>query len=144
MNVELTELTRKFGHTRAVAGVSLEAGPGVLGLLGPNGAGKTSLLRMMATVLPPSRRSVPEVGGSTVAIIRSSDVLPAPFGPSSPNTPGPASRFTPATARVRPNFRVSSVSSTFMLVLSVSGLPAGRWHRSTRPAPGRERQRQSR
>ncbi len=54
MNVELTELNRKFGHTRAVAGVSLEAGPGVFGLLGPNGAGKTSLLRMMATVLPPT------------------------------------------------------------------------------------------
>jgi ABC-2 type transport system ATP-binding protein len=54
MNVELTELTRKFGQTRAVAGVTLEAGPGVFGLLGPNGAGKTSLLRMMATVLPPT------------------------------------------------------------------------------------------
>ena len=54
MNVELTELTRKFGHTRAVAGVTLAAGPGVFGLLGPNGAGKTSLLRMMATVLPPT------------------------------------------------------------------------------------------
>jgi ABC-2 type transport system ATP-binding protein len=37
-----------------VAGVSLQAGPGVFGLLGPNGAGKTSLLRMMATVIPPS------------------------------------------------------------------------------------------
>ena len=54
MNVELTGLTRTFGRTRAVAGVSLEAGPGVFGLLGPNGAGKTSLLRMMATVLPPT------------------------------------------------------------------------------------------
>ena len=54
MNVELTELTRRFGHTQAVAGVTLEAGPGVFGLLGPNGAGKTSLLRMMATALPPT------------------------------------------------------------------------------------------
>jgi ABC-type multidrug transport system ATPase subunit len=54
MNVELTELTRKFGRTRAVAGVNLEVGPGVFGLLGPNGAGKTSLLRMMATVLSPT------------------------------------------------------------------------------------------
>ncbi len=54
MNIELTDVTRRFGHTQAVAGVSLETGPGVFGLLGPNGAGKTSLLRMMATVLPPS------------------------------------------------------------------------------------------
>jgi ABC-2 type transport system ATP-binding protein len=54
MNIELTSVTRSFGRNRAVDGVSLEAGPGVLGLLGPNGAGKTSLLRMLATVLPPS------------------------------------------------------------------------------------------
>jgi ABC-2 type transport system ATP-binding protein len=54
MNIEITGLTRRFGRNQAVAGVDLEAGPGVFGLLGPNGAGKTSLLRMMATVLPPS------------------------------------------------------------------------------------------
>jgi ABC-2 type transport system ATP-binding protein len=54
VNIELTDLTRRFGRTYAVAGVSLQAGPGVFGLLGPNGAGKTSLLRMMATVLPPT------------------------------------------------------------------------------------------
>ncbi len=54
MNIELSDLTRKFGRNTAVAGVTLEAGPGVFGLLGPNGAGKTSLLRMLATILPPS------------------------------------------------------------------------------------------
>jgi len=54
MNVEITGLTRCFGRTTAVAGVDLQAGPGVFGLLGPNGAGKTSLLRMMATAVPPT------------------------------------------------------------------------------------------
>jgi ABC-type multidrug transport system ATPase subunit len=54
MNIEITDVTRRFGRTRAVAGVSMEAGSGVFGLLGPNGAGKTSLLRMMATVIPPT------------------------------------------------------------------------------------------
>jgi ABC-type multidrug transport system ATPase subunit len=54
MNVEISEVTRRFGRTEAVAGVSLETGAGVFGLLGPNGAGKTTLLRMMATVIPPS------------------------------------------------------------------------------------------
>ncbi len=54
MNVEITGLTRRFGRTMAVAGVDLKTGPGVFGLLGPNGAGKTSLLRMMATAVPPT------------------------------------------------------------------------------------------
>src|SRR5690349_223419 len=54
MNVEITGLSRSFGRTKAVAEVDLQAGPGVFGLLGPNGAGKTSLLRMMATAVPPT------------------------------------------------------------------------------------------
>jgi ABC-2 type transport system ATP-binding protein len=54
VNIEISDLTRRFGRNQAVAGVTLQAGPGVFGLLGPNGAGKTSLLRMMATVIPPS------------------------------------------------------------------------------------------
>jgi ABC-type multidrug transport system ATPase subunit len=54
MNIEITELTRRFGRTQAVAGVTMETGPGVFGLLGPNGAGKTTLLRMLATVIAPS------------------------------------------------------------------------------------------
>ena len=54
MNIEITDLTRRFGRHQAVDGVNLEAGPGVFGLLGPNGAGKTTLLRMMATVIPPT------------------------------------------------------------------------------------------
>jgi ABC-type multidrug transport system ATPase subunit len=58
MNVELAGLTRRFGRNQAVAGVDLEAGRGVFGLLGPNGAGKTSLLRMMATVIPPTSGSL--------------------------------------------------------------------------------------
>jgi ABC-2 type transport system ATP-binding protein len=62
VNVEITDLTRRFGRTQAVAGVSLETGPGVLGLLGPNGAGKTTLLRMMATVVPPSSGSLRLLG----------------------------------------------------------------------------------
>jgi ABC-type multidrug transport system ATPase subunit len=58
VNIELSDLTRTFGRNTAVAGVSLDAGAGVFGLLGPNGAGKTSLLRMLATILPPSSGSL--------------------------------------------------------------------------------------
>jgi len=62
MNVEITSLTRRFGSVTAVAGVDLLTGPGVFGLLGPNGAGKTSLLRMMATAMPPSSGSLRLLG----------------------------------------------------------------------------------
>jgi len=62
MNVEITGLTRRFGSVTAVAGVDLQAGPGVFGLLGPNGAGKTSLLRVMATAMPPSSGSLRLLG----------------------------------------------------------------------------------
>ena len=62
MNIELTDLVRRFGRTEAVAGVSLAQGPGVIGLLGPNGAGKTSLLRMMATVLTPTSGHIELLG----------------------------------------------------------------------------------
>jgi ABC-type multidrug transport system ATPase subunit len=54
MNVEIAEVTRRLGRTQAVAGVTMSADRGVFGLLGPNGAGKTSLLRTIATVIPPS------------------------------------------------------------------------------------------
>ena len=54
MNVVLTGIHRSFGKNKAVDGVSMELGPGVFGVLGPNGAGKTSLLRILATALPPS------------------------------------------------------------------------------------------
>ncbi len=62
MNVEITGLTRRFGRNLAVAGVDLTAGPGVFGLLGPNGAGKTSLLRMMATAVPPTSGTAAAAG----------------------------------------------------------------------------------
>jgi len=50
----MRDTRRSFGKNKAVDGVDLRLETGVFGLLGPNGAGKTSLLRMLATVLPPS------------------------------------------------------------------------------------------
>jgi len=62
VNIETVDVTRRFGRTRAVAGVSLRTGAGVFGLLGPNGAGKTTLLRMMATVITPTSGSMRLLG----------------------------------------------------------------------------------
>lgn len=47
---------RQRGLVRAVDGVSFEVYPGeVFGLLGPNGAGKTTTLRVLSTMLRPTR-----------------------------------------------------------------------------------------
>jgi ABC-type multidrug transport system ATPase subunit len=86
VNIEMTDVTRTFGRSRAVDGVSLAVGPGVFGLLGPNGAGKTSLLRMLATVLPPSSGAVrlldrdPGRPGARVEIRRRLGYLPQNLG----------------------------------------------------------------
>ena len=49
--VELVEVTKSYGATRALDNITVAFGRGVTGVLGPNGAGKTTLLRVVATVL---------------------------------------------------------------------------------------------
>jgi ABC-2 type transport system ATP-binding protein len=56
--VEATDLTKDFGDTRAVDGVSLGVPAGTIyGLLGPNGAGKTTTLRILLGIIDPSSGS---------------------------------------------------------------------------------------
>ncbi|NHZ78864.1 ATP-binding cassette domain-containing protein [Massilia sp. CCM 8695] len=53
--LELCNVVKTFGKdVRAVDGVSLTLGPGVVGLIGHNGAGKTTLMQMIATLTRPS------------------------------------------------------------------------------------------
>ncbi len=54
--LEIHELTKRYGATLAVDGLSFRAEPGrVLGFLGPNGAGKTTTLRtLLGLTLPTS------------------------------------------------------------------------------------------
>ena len=64
--IELDGLTRDFGGTRAVDGVTLSVPTGaVYGLLGPNGAGKTTTLKMLAGLLSPTSGTA-RVAGETV------------------------------------------------------------------------------
>lgn len=52
--IEVTNLTKHFGDTKAVDGVDLTIPEGgIFGLLGPNGAGKTTLIRMLSTLIRP-------------------------------------------------------------------------------------------
>lgn len=52
--IQVTDLSKRFGHVQAVRGVTFTAPNGrITGLLGPNGAGKSTTLRMLATLLQP-------------------------------------------------------------------------------------------
>jgi ABC-2 type transport system ATP-binding protein len=54
--IETHDLSKQFDGFTAVDGVSLTIQPGqVLALLGPNGAGKTTTVRMLTSILAPSR-----------------------------------------------------------------------------------------
>jgi iron(III) transport system ATP-binding protein len=65
--VTLDRVTRRFGRTAAVDGVSLEVADGAfLALLGPSGCGKTTLLRLVAGFEAPDEGRV-AIGGRTVA-----------------------------------------------------------------------------
>lgn len=56
-------LTKVFGHFPAVDGLSIGVGKGELfGLLGPNGAGKTTTVRMLCTLIEPTRGTANVVG----------------------------------------------------------------------------------
>jgi ABC-2 type transport system ATP-binding protein len=55
LDVEVDQLTKRFGDFCAVDALSFNVGHGeVFGLLGPNGAGKSTLIRMLTTLVPPT------------------------------------------------------------------------------------------
>lgn len=58
MELELNNLTKKFGDFIAVDHINLTMNSGVYGLLGVNGAGKTTLMRMLCTLLKPTGGSI--------------------------------------------------------------------------------------
>ena len=82
--LEIQGLTRSYGRTLALDGVSLCVGPGVLGLLGPNGAGKTTLMSILATVTRPSAGTFAWQGRDglrdPLAVRRELGYLPQDFG----------------------------------------------------------------
>ncbi|MEZ6096337.1 MAG: ATP-binding cassette domain-containing protein [Pirellulaceae bacterium] len=53
--IELHELEKKYGVTKALDGVELTVRSGVTGLLGPNGAGKSSLIKILMGLVQATR-----------------------------------------------------------------------------------------
>ncbi|HEY2486703.1 MAG TPA: ABC transporter ATP-binding protein [Candidatus Binataceae bacterium] len=65
--IEVQDLTKYFGATRAVNHVSFKVEKGeIIGLLGPNGSGKTTIMRILTGFFPPTAgRAL--IGGLDVA-----------------------------------------------------------------------------
>jgi len=60
-------LGRDYGRVRAVDAIDLQVQPGeFFGFLGPNGAGKTTTIRMLTTLLHPSRGEARVAGGDVI------------------------------------------------------------------------------
>ena len=54
--IDVQQIVKQFGDFTAVKGISFQVEAGEnFGLLGPNGAGKSTLIRMLTTLLPPTR-----------------------------------------------------------------------------------------
>lgn len=65
--ISIQQLTRSYGETHALKGVSLEIQPGELfGLIGPDGAGKTTLIRILATLILPDKGQAEVLGYDVV------------------------------------------------------------------------------
>lgn len=70
MELTVKHLTKEFKDITAVRSISLTMTTGVYGLLGVNGAGKTTLMRMLCTLLRPTRGSVTWDGKDIFALDR--------------------------------------------------------------------------
>ncbi|MFI7245914.1 ABC transporter ATP-binding protein [Streptomyces qinglanensis] len=83
--LELIDITKVYkGGKRAIDGLSMTLGQGMVGLLGPNGAGKSSLMRIISTVTRPTsgtlRYEGTDLSADPDAIRRHLGYLPQDFG----------------------------------------------------------------
>ena len=60
--IEVENLSKRFGKTQAVAGLSFRVEPGTITGLGPNGAGKSTTLRSVLGLVHPDAGSAVVLG----------------------------------------------------------------------------------
>ncbi|NDB91945.1 MAG: ABC transporter ATP-binding protein [Nitrososphaeria archaeon] len=63
MSIKSRSLFKSYGDLVAVNGIDLDIGSGkIFGFLGPNGAGKSTTIKLLTTLVPPSRGSIEILG----------------------------------------------------------------------------------
>jgi ABC-2 type transport system ATP-binding protein len=67
MDIVIENLTKKYGHQKAVDNISLKVATGeILGFLGPNGAGKTTTMKMITNFIAADEGKI-LIGGKSLA-----------------------------------------------------------------------------
>ena len=56
--LSVNHVTKKYGQFTALRDITLEFQNGVYGLLAPNGAGKTTLMKMLVTLIFPTKGEI--------------------------------------------------------------------------------------
>ena len=124
--VEVCGLSKDFGETLAVDGLSFAVGAGeIFGLIGPNGAGKTTTLRILATLVAPSAGDA-RIDGLSVAdepeAVRAAiGYMPDSFGVYDGNTVEEYLEFFAGAYRV-PSRRRSGVVADVLALTDLDGL----------------------
>lgn len=87
----LDKVTKDYGKYRAVEEVSFSMGDGLYGMLAPNGAGKTTIIKMIATLLFPTKGEIlyngEEIGKMGERYRNLIGYLPQKFGYYKNNSP---------------------------------------------------------
>ena len=82
--LSLNNVTKKYGNFTALEDINLEFSSGVYALLAPNGAGKTTLIKMLTTLIFPTKGEILWNGDDIVGLDASyRDIigyLPQDFG----------------------------------------------------------------
>lgn len=86
--IKVENLTKSFGDTKAVDGLSFEVKQGeIVGLLGPNGAGKTTTMRLVSGYLFPDEGNITIAGIPVTAHTREATELKRYIGYLAENNP---------------------------------------------------------
>jgi ABC-2 type transport system ATP-binding protein len=86
VTIQVSNLTKQYNKdATALKGISLSIDKGIFGLLGRNGSGKTTLMRIITTLLEPTKGSVQVLGmesnqANCMEIKRNIGYLPQEFG----------------------------------------------------------------
>ena len=102
--LSVEHVTKQYGNFTALEDISLTFTPGVYGLVGPNGAGKTTLIKMLTTLLFPTRGQILWNGEDILALGEAYrgvlGYLPQEFGYYPGYTPRQFLRYAAALQRI--------------------------------------------